>query len=64
MQSKGALSTVFLSATLVAAACSTSFRPPTTLTPGDITLTASRAGLTSGTATVTSKAVTVVNGLL
>ncbi|MDP8999191.1 MAG: DUF4982 domain-containing protein, partial [Myxococcota bacterium] len=34
-----------------------------TLTPGTISLTASRAGLTSDTATVTSKPVTVVDGL-
>jgi beta-galactosidase len=35
-----------------------------TLTPGDITLTASRAGLTSATAVVTAKAVPVKDGLL
>jgi beta-galactosidase len=35
-----------------------------TLTAGDIKVTATRAGLTSGTATVTAKAVPVVNGLL
>ncbi len=35
-----------------------------TLTPGDITVTATRSGLTSGTAMVTSKAIPIVNGLL
>jgi beta-galactosidase len=35
-----------------------------TLTPGEITLTASRAGLTSGTATVSAKPVPITNGLL
>jgi len=35
-----------------------------TLTPGDITLTATRTGLTAGKATVTANAVNVVGGLL
>jgi beta-galactosidase len=35
-----------------------------TMTPGDIAVTAARNGLTSGTATVTSRAVPVVNGLI
>jgi beta-galactosidase len=35
-----------------------------TLAPGTITVTATRAGLTPATASVTSKAVTVVDGVL
>jgi beta-galactosidase len=35
-----------------------------TLTPGAITVTASRSGLASATATVTSQAIAVVDGVL